>query len=85
MVFLNDPRLNFLPSVDRSFVFQFDNAMRDLGYDHGDVIGSGHCWRKYRLIYRLEKQAGICADLPAREWRGAQVIPEQYRQASCFP
>lgn len=52
MGFLNDPRLNFLPSVDRSFVFQFDNEMRELGYDHGDEIGSGYCWGKYMLIFR---------------------------------
>jgi hypothetical protein len=49
---MQEPRFIFLSSEDRPFVVQFDNAMCELGYDHGDEIGRGYCWGKYVLIYR---------------------------------
>ena len=49
---LSEPRFNFIPSEQKSFMLAFDEEMEMNGYGFGENIGSGYCWGKYMLIYR---------------------------------
>jgi hypothetical protein len=57
--FLSDERFSFLSPENKVFIYQFDERLKSLGYDHGDEIGSGYCWGRYMLIYR---KTGVKSD-----------------------
>jgi hypothetical protein len=66
---LNEDRFNFISPRDKSFIAAFDDAMMELGYDHGGNIGSGYCWGRYMLIYRRSglKSQNVYARIYIRE------------------
>lgn len=59
MNILNEPRFDFISTIDKGFIAAFDDEMQKLGYGFGDTIGSGYCWGKYMLIYR---KSGVKSD-----------------------
>lgn len=49
--FLKQARFNFISENDKAFIRAFTAAIKNLGYDFGNEIGSGYCWGKYMIIY----------------------------------
>lgn len=48
---LSDKKYEFIRKEDKAFICAFDEAIGEIGYESGNVIGNGFCWGKYMIIY----------------------------------
>lgn len=66
---LAESRFDFIKEADKAFVNEFDDRMKEIGYDYGDNIGSGFCWGRYMLIYSKtgQKSKKVAARIYIRE------------------
>ena len=48
---LSERRFNIVSEPDKAFIIAFDKAMNKLGYDCGNIIGSGVIWSPFMVIY----------------------------------
>ena len=49
---LKENRFDFVSDRDKAFMIAFDDAISQLGYDFGGVIGDGYVWGRNMVIYR---------------------------------
>lgn len=48
---LSKDEYDFISEDNKAFIIAFDAEMEQLGYTSGNVIGPGHCWGRYMIIY----------------------------------
>lgn len=48
---IDRPTYDFISEKDKKFIIAFDEAIKDIGYESGGLIGNGYCWGRYMIIY----------------------------------
>jgi len=48
---LSQNEYDFISGENKAFIIAFDAEMEQLGYTSGKIIGLGHCWGRYMIIY----------------------------------
>jgi len=46
-----EKRFDVISGAEKAFIVAFDKEMNELGYDCGNIIGSGICWGLFMIVY----------------------------------
>ena len=48
---LSENRFHIISEPDKAFILDFDDKIKELGYDFGGGIGDGYYWGKFMIVY----------------------------------